>query len=695
MSRVEDLVRFYSILDALAERQGRASPFADCHGRLEWPRRGVYFFLEPDEQRSVSGVGLRVVRVGTHALARTSRATLWQRLAQHRGTTNGSGNHRGSIFRLLVGGAALAREGMGVPSWGVGGSRGAAAQRLDVSRESLAAREAPVERRVSEFLGAMRLIVLGIDDDPGPNSLRGYVERNAIALLSNFQRPQVDAPSADWLGSSSPREKVRGSGLWNQDHVDVTHEPGFLDVLAGLVNGEPTAARSVPGAAPTQRSSRPAPTSTGPFAGLTLAHVRAAAARIDREGVPPRRAARSTVALLGGREYPAKYLLGLAVEKATGQPLDSESYTGGKATAVVLADLGIDVRHGQTIVRGRTQGTTARPPSVMRSSSSVAKKPVELPSLVVATAAVRGTVSRTPANNRKRERLLRDIVDHLDRDGSPLGALVLPGGFFCLQQHVGHRPHPDRVEAILGAPFAPALLAAASALNNQHQGSLLVVGIDSVGRKSEGGDQFCVALNPEGVVGLARKVFPVRGGEGLIVSANDFGDPSRVVPMPGGHKALLCACYDGFGISSADEKASLVQRLRVGDRVVSRGDRAFRRHLASGVARQTELQRTATVALIAIHGFRDGGTSTMWQRHGIASASAALGGGFVAAGAHFAPLPSSANRQTLCSLRVPRAHLEGEPRRRRACQQMPVTSLEKRRYLLRWFSVDSDHRDDG
>ena len=94
---------------------------------MDWPRRGVYFFFEPGESRSLSGTGSRIVRLGTHALANGSRSTLWQRLSQHRGNAKGDGgNHRGSIFRLLVGVAlpvgATARcrllgESVAIPGW--------------------------------------------------------------------------------------------------------------------------------------------------------------------------------------------------------------------------------------------------------------------------------------------------------------------------------------------------------------------------------------------------------------------------------------------------------------------------------------------------------------------------------------------------------------------------------------------------
>ena len=50
--RLEDLVRFYLILDRLERNIGGARTLADCRGRMDWPERGVYFFREPDENRS-------------------------------------------------------------------------------------------------------------------------------------------------------------------------------------------------------------------------------------------------------------------------------------------------------------------------------------------------------------------------------------------------------------------------------------------------------------------------------------------------------------------------------------------------------------------------------------------------------------------------------------------------------------------
>ena len=239
--RIANTVRFYELLSSLATSFGGCRQLAECSGRMDWPQRGVYFFFEPGESRSSSGTGNRVVRVGTHALKEGSRSTLWQRLSQHRGNAKGDGgNHRGSVFRQLVG-VALAHRGACPlpPSWGVCSDSGKAAQRLGLaSRAAVTDMEADLERRVSEYIGQMPFLWLNVPDAPGPQSARGRIERNAIALLSHARTPAVDQPSANWLGLHSDRARVRASGLWNNNHVDEDGSAEFLSEMAELVDAD-------------------------------------------------------------------------------------------------------------------------------------------------------------------------------------------------------------------------------------------------------------------------------------------------------------------------------------------------------------------------------------------------------------------------------------------------------------------------
>lgn len=226
-SRLAELVRFYETLADLEGKIGAARRLAECSGRMDWLKRGVYFFFEDGERRSDTGNGPRVVRLGTHALTAGSGTTLWTRLSQHKGQAKtGGGNHRGSIFRLIVGAALIKKLEINSSTWGVGNS----------ANRSIREGEVNIERKVSEVIGRMSFLWLSIEDEPGPSSLRGYIEKNVIALLSNYNKPALDAPSEDWLGHYSDRERVRRSGLWNQNHVDEAYDPTFLGTLERLVS---------------------------------------------------------------------------------------------------------------------------------------------------------------------------------------------------------------------------------------------------------------------------------------------------------------------------------------------------------------------------------------------------------------------------------------------------------------------------
>ena len=224
-SQLDDIEIFYSLLQRLEDRLGGKRLLFDCDGRMGWPSRGIYFFFENNEMRSNSDQ-MRVVRIGTHAVSRGSKSTLWSRLRTHRGTARGLGNHRGSIFRLHAGHAIMARENISqCPHWGVGAN----------APKSIKDSERDVERKVSSYLGAMGVLWLNVPDEPGPSSQRAYLEKNLIGLLTTHVE-QVDPPSSNWLGLSSPQERIRCSGLWNLDHVGRGYEPNCLRVLEMAVS---------------------------------------------------------------------------------------------------------------------------------------------------------------------------------------------------------------------------------------------------------------------------------------------------------------------------------------------------------------------------------------------------------------------------------------------------------------------------
>ncbi|AZH26714.1 hypothetical protein [Haloplanus aerogenes] len=236
MARRDDLDRFYRLLDTLRQRVGGPRKLKNCTGYMDWPDRGVYVFLEPGETRDATEQ-LRVTRVGTHAVSAGSSTSLWDRLKQHYGTGSGSsahphgGNHRGSVYRKRVGEAIIEKHALhdDYPDWNARWSS------IDRDRSTVRDEEYILERRVSAYLREQPFLWIALDDEPGPDSDRVYVERNAIALLSNVGTSTVDPRADGWLGRYSRSRAIRESGLWNVDHVDETYDPDFLDRLEQAV----------------------------------------------------------------------------------------------------------------------------------------------------------------------------------------------------------------------------------------------------------------------------------------------------------------------------------------------------------------------------------------------------------------------------------------------------------------------------
>lgn len=230
MSRRSDLDTLYDLLDRLEANVGGKQLLKDCTGYMDWPERGVYFFFAGDETRD-STVQLRLTRIGTHAVSTGSGTSLWNRLRTHRGANSGTyedgGNHRGSVFRKRVGEAMIERDGLHeeYPHWGEGSGAGRE-RRLN---------ELKLERGVSDYIRDLPFLWVDVDDEPSPESDRAYIERNTIALVSNYAKESIDGRDDEWLGKASASEAIRQSGLWNVDHVEEEYDPAFLDRLEAAV----------------------------------------------------------------------------------------------------------------------------------------------------------------------------------------------------------------------------------------------------------------------------------------------------------------------------------------------------------------------------------------------------------------------------------------------------------------------------
>jgi len=225
----KDIHIFYSLMRALYRRQNGGRRLVDCTGRMDWPSRGVYFFIEdsqPLQTNRYKPLTLRITRVGTHAVSNGSKTTLWDRLHTHKGVGSGGGSHRSSIFRLHLGFALIASgKHEKVESWGVGQSAEANLRKL----------EAPLEEKVSKELGEMRVLWIAINDESRASSDRSYIERNVIGLLSRsaILWPNKTEP---WLGSLSKNWQISLSGLWNLNHLFDDYNRDTLHTLQKYIS---------------------------------------------------------------------------------------------------------------------------------------------------------------------------------------------------------------------------------------------------------------------------------------------------------------------------------------------------------------------------------------------------------------------------------------------------------------------------
>lgn len=191
------------------------------------PQKGVYFFFDPDERTVFSDKLPRLVRIGTHAISMGSKATLRNRLRTHLGTYQGTGNHRGSVFRLHVGQSIISRDGRQTefPNWG----KGQSADRKIVKQEDA------LEREVSDYISKLLVLYIPIDDDAGKASMRAVIEHHMIALMTE-DRSYLEEASASWLGRWSSRPEISTSGLWNVRSVGDRADIKIVEVADRLLS---------------------------------------------------------------------------------------------------------------------------------------------------------------------------------------------------------------------------------------------------------------------------------------------------------------------------------------------------------------------------------------------------------------------------------------------------------------------------
>lgn len=165
------------------------------------PRNGVYILFETGEY----GHGAdRIVRVGTHTGPNQLRSRLKQHFVQE--------NKDRSILRKNIGRCLLNRvEDPYASVWELDFTTRAA--KLKNGHLIDSAYQSNIEHRVSDFIQKhFSFCVLSIEDKTERLSLESR-------LVSTLSLCEECYPSLQWLGMSSPNEKIRRSGLWQVNEL--------------------------------------------------------------------------------------------------------------------------------------------------------------------------------------------------------------------------------------------------------------------------------------------------------------------------------------------------------------------------------------------------------------------------------------------------------------------------------------------
>jgi predicted amidohydrolase len=257
----------------------------------------------------------------------------------------------------------------------------------------------------------------------------------------------------------------------------------------------------------------------------------------------------------------------------------------------------------------------------------------------------------------------------------PIDAIVLPGGFFWLSRTLGAASFERRIELISQERFADPITATLRALQQLSPGLRLIVGIRAKpSDRRERTEQASVAFDLNGVIGVARKIFPTygetRGRRFMSPVLDDFRSEERFVALPNGSLALLNSCYDLFGTADLATgrlaRRAIIRALRTKRRRLSENDDVFRASRDESLRAFSELvaAKAPDVLLATIHAFQRAGLDGYWQRHGIARASAGFRGALTVGAAHFLEGLPQADGSTLSASKVPKRELDAGVSRR-------------------------------
>lgn len=161
------------------------------------PKNGIYILFEKGEFAHSTD---RIARIGTH----TGKNKLLSRLKEHFVNENKDR----SIFRKNIGRALLNKDNDPfVEQWNKKNLAKKIKKALDFNSDEFIKQE-KIEKRVTKYIiDNISFVVFQIDD----KDKRLELESKIISTVSLCDECK---PSPDWLGLSSPKEKIRKSGLW-------------------------------------------------------------------------------------------------------------------------------------------------------------------------------------------------------------------------------------------------------------------------------------------------------------------------------------------------------------------------------------------------------------------------------------------------------------------------------------------------
>jgi hypothetical protein len=180
-------------------------------------------------------------------------------------------------------------------------------------------------------------------------------------------------------------------------------------------------------------------------------HVAAALQKIRRAGVEAHRASNKFCLVEGGRHFPPKYVVSLAVEQARGRPLAPYEFSGGAETNRLLTHLGFAVakcdcggevrRANRKVGAGDKSGTAGRDRTQARS-------------FMIGRVVVQGR----PVDGVESPRaMLLDVLKNQWPQQTAVKFLVTPGGFICSEyagtwpRNLGWRSTPAALAPLIEA----------------------------------------------------------------------------------------------------------------------------------------------------------------------------------------------------------------------------------------------------